>query len=363
MKNTFGNSLSITLFGESHGSAIGAVIDGIAPGILVDNDYVNAKLALRRPNGKISTARSEKDEVIFESGVYEGHTTGTPICLLIKNADTHSSDYTALAGKARPGHADYPAFCKYHGFEDARGGGHFSGRISAALVAAGALVQSALKTHGITIATHIYRLAGIQDKKIELAENLEELENAEFPLVDSSLETGMKAEILKAREDGDSVGGILETAVVGLPSGIGEPWFDSVESLLSHALFSVPAVKGVEFGDGFALADMRGSQSNDSYRIDEHGRTFTVTNHNGGIGGGITNGQPVVFRCAIKPTPSISRKQQTVDFVNIANTDIEIKGRHDPCIVHRARAVVDAVTALTLADMLTGRFGTDWLVR
>lgn len=363
MKNTFGNSLSITLFGESHGSAIGAVIDGIAPGILVDNDYINAKLALRRPNGKISTARSEKDEVIFESGVYEGHTTGTPICLLIKNADTHSSDYTALAGKARPGHADYPAFCKYHGFEDARGGGHFSGRISAALVAAGALVQSALKTHGITIATHIYRLAGIQDKKIELAENLEELENAEFPLVDSSLETGMKAEILKAREDGDSVGGILETAVVGLPSGIGEPWFDSVESLLSHALFSVPAVKGVEFGDGFALADMRGSQSNDSYRIDEHGRTFTVTNHNGGIGGGITNGQPVVFRCAIKPTPSISRKQQTVDFVNIANTDIEIKGRHDPCIVHRARAVVDAVTALTLADMLTGRFGTDWLVR
>lgn len=363
MKNTFGNSLSITLFGESHGSAIGAVIDGIAPGILVDNDYINAKLALRRPNGKISTARSEKDEVIFESGVYEGHTTGTPICLLIKNADTHSSDYTALAGKARPGHADYPAFCKYHGFEDARGGGHFSGRISAALVAAGALVQSALKTHGITIATHIYRLAGIQDKKIELAENLEKLENAEFPLVDSSLETGMKAEILKAREDGDSVGGILETAVVGLPSGIGEPWFDSVESLLSHALFSVPAVKGVEFGDGFALADMRGSQSNDSYRIDEHGRTFTVTNHNGGIGGGITNGQPVVFRCAIKPTPSISRKQQTVDFVNIANTDIEIKGRHDPCIVHRARAVVDAVTALTLADMLTGRFGTDWLVR
>lgn len=363
MKNTFGNALSVTLFGESHGEAIGAVIDGIAPGVKIDRDYINMKLSLRRPSGKISTARSEADEVIFESGVYNGHTTGTPICLLIKNADTHSSDYSALAGKARPGHADYPAFCKYHGFEDQRGGGHFSGRITAALVAAGAIVQGALKAHGITVATHIYRLAGVQDKKIEGETDIEAFENAKFPLIDQGIESEMKAEIMKAKQEDDSVGGILETAVVGIPKGVGEPWFDTVESLLSHALFSVPAVKGVEFGDGFALADMRGSQSNDAYRIDENGRAYTLTNHNGGIGGGITNGQPIIFRCAVKPTPSIAKAQQTVDYLNVCNTDIEIGGRHDPCIVHRARAVVDAVTALTVADMLTSRYGTDWLAR
>lgn len=363
MKNTFGSALSVTLFGESHGEAIGAVIDGIAPGVKIDREYINMKLSLRRPSGKISTARSEADEVIFESGVYNGHTTGTPICLLIKNADTHSSDYSALAGKARPGHADYPAFCKYHGFEDQRGGGHFSGRITAALVAAGAIVQSALKAHGITVVTHIYRLAGVQDKKFEGETDIEAFENAEFPLIEQELEGEMKAEIMKAKQEGDSVGGILETAVVGIPKGVGEPWFDTVESLLSHALFSVPAVKGVEFGDGFALADMRGSQSNDAYRIDENGKAYTLTNHNGGIGGGITNGQPIIFRCAVKPTPSIARAQQTVDYLNVCNTDIEIGGRHDPCIVHRARAVVDAVTALTVADMLTSRYGTDWLAR
>lgn len=363
MKNTFGNALTVTLFGESHGNAIGAVIDGIAPGIKIDTDYIETKTALRRPSGKISTARSEKDELIFESGVYDGHTTGTPICILIKNADTHSSDYASIAGKARPGHADFPAFCKYHGFEDARGGGHFSGRITAALVAAGAIVQSALRQKGIIIGTHISRLAGIDDDKMTPETDAAKLENAEFPLINQAQEEKMKAAIMQARVECDSVGGVLETAVIGVPKGVGEPWFDTVESLLSHALFSVPAVKGVEFGDGFALSDMRGSESNDAYRLDENGMAYTLTNHNGGIGGGITNGQPIVFRCAVKPTPSIAKKQQTVDFLNVCNTDIEIKGRHDPCIVHRARAVVDAVTALTLADMLTVRFGTDWLAR
>lgn len=363
MKNTFGNALTVTLFGESHGNAIGAVIDGIAPGIKIDTDYIETKMALRRPSGKISTARSEKDELIFESGVYDGHTTGTPICILIKNADTHSSDYASIAGKARPGHADFPAFCKYHGFEDARGGGHFSGRITAALVAAGTIVQSALRQKGIIIGTHISRLAGIDDDKMTPETDVMKLENAEFPLINQALEEKMKAAVMQARAECDSVGGVLETAVIGVPNGVGEPWFDTVESLLSHALFSVPAVKGVEFGDGFALSDMRGSESNDAYRLDENGMAYTLTNHNGGIGGGITNGQPIVFRCAVKPTPSIAKKQQTVDFLNVCNTDIEIKGRHDPCIVHRARAVVDAVTALTLADMLTVRFGTDWLAR
>ena len=363
MKNTFGNALTVTLFGESHGSAIGAVIDGIAPGIKIDKDYIEKKMSLRRPNSKISTARCEKDELIFESGIYDGHTTGTPICVLIKNADTHSSDYSELAGRARPGHADYPAFCKYHGFEDARGGGHFSGRITAALVAAGAIVQPALRRKGIIIGTHISRLAGINDEKINPEADVERLENAEFPLVDSTLEEKMKAAIMQAKAEGDSVGGVLETAVVGIPKGVGEPWFDTVEGLISHALFSVPAVKGVEFGDGFGLADMKGSESNDAYRIDENGRVYTLTNHNGGIGGGITNGQPIIFRCAVKPTPSIAKRQETVNFLDVANTDIEIKGRHDPCIVHRARAVVDAVTALTVADMLSVRYGTDWLAR
>ena len=360
MKNTFGNALTVTIFGESHGSAIGAVIDGIAPGVEVDTDYIDAKLSLRRPSGKISTARQEKDQYSILSGVYNGKTTGTPVCIMIPNADTHSKDYSALAGKARPGHSDYPAYEKYHGFEDARGGGHFSGRITAALVAAGALVQSALKQKGIYIGTHISRLGGVCDAKMCAESDVRKLEMIEFPVLDVVAGDKMQAAILAAREECDSIGGVLETAVVGMPAGVGEPWFDTVESVLSHALFSVPAIKGVEFGDGFALADMKGSQANDAYRIKD-GKIVTETNHMGGIGGGITNGMPIVFRCAVKPTPSIAQKQHTVDFIKGENADVEISGRHDPCIVHRARAVIDTVTALTLADMLSVRYGTDWL--
>ena len=361
MKNTLGNVLTVTLFGESHGAAIGAVIDGIAPGVKVDMDYINTKLALRRPSGKISTARREADPVQLVSGVYNGYTTGTPICILIPNADTHSKDYSELLGKARPGHSDYPAYCKYHGYEDSRGGGHFSGRITAALVAAGALVQAALKQKGIVIGTHISRLGGINDGEFDPAVHTALLENAEIPTVDEGAWERMQDSILAAREQGDSVGGVLETAVLGMPAGVGEPWFDTVESLLSHGLFSIPAVKGVEFGGGFALADMKGSEANDPYRISGDGAVTTLTNNNGGIGGGITNGQPLVFRCAVKPTPSISLPQQTVDFKRGENVELAIKGRHDPCIVHRARTVVDAVTALILADMLSLRYGTDWL--
>lgn len=362
MKNTFGNVLTVTLFGESHGAAIGAVIDGIAPGVEVDEQYIVAKLALRRPNGKISTARREGDQYQMLSGVYNGKTTGTPICIVIPNSDTHSKDYSELAGKARPGHSDYPAYMKYHGFEDARGGGHFSGRITAALVAAGALVQAALKQKGIYIGTHISRLGGITDAQMCPERDVKALEMIEFPVLDAAAGEQMQSAILAAREECDSIGGVLETAVVGMPAGVGEPWFDTLEGVLSHALFSVPAVKGVEFGDGFALSDMKGSESNDAYRAVD-GKIVTETNHMGGIGGGITNGMPVVFRCAVKPTPSISKAQKTVDFVNGENVDIEIKGRHDPCIVHRARAVVDAVTALALADMLALRYGTDWLAK
>lgn len=361
MKNTFGNHLTVTLFGESHGVAIGAVLDGLAPGIAVDEDRIRQMLALRRPNGAISTPRVETDTVEFLSGVVNGITTGTPLTLIIRNENTKSCDYTATQTVMRPAHADYPARCKYHGFEDTRGGGHFSGRITAALVAAGAIVLSALEKKGITVGTHIARCAGIPDRAFaDLADDIKTLSTAQFPALDETAAQQMQNAILAAKQDGDSVGGVLETAVVGLPAGVGEPWFDTFEGMLSHILFSVPAVKGVEFGDGFALADMRGSVANDPYRF-ENGKVVTATNRNGGITGGITSGMPVLFRTAIKPTPSIAKEQQTVDLATNANTTLSIKGRHDPAIVHRARVVVDAVTALCVADMLTGRYGTDYL--
>lgn len=361
MKNTFGSSVSLTLFGESHGAAIGAVIDGIAPGIKIDEDFIRSQLFLRRPVGLISTPRVEPDEFVIESGVFEGKTTGTPICILIPNVNTKSKDYSEIRSKARPGHADYTAYEKYHGFEDYRGGGHFSGRITAAVVAAGAIAISALRQKGINIGTHIARLAGIADRGFKDYESdIKKLSEMQFAVFDTAAAEKMKEEIIAAKNVGDSVGGVLETAVTGLPAGVGEPWFDSVESLLSHALFSVPAVKGVEFGGGFSLCDMRGSQANDPLRT-ENGKIFTLTNNNGGINGGITNGMPVVFRCAVKPTSTIHISQQTVDFINMENVDFLAGGRHDPCIVHRARIVVDSITALTLCDILSARFGTDWL--
>ena len=263
----------------------------------------------------------------------------------------------------RPGHADYPAQCKYHGYQDTRGGGHFSGRITAALVAAGAICHSALKTKGIEIGTHISRCAGIPDRSFgNLSEDIEILRDRVFPTLDERAGEQMQSAILAAKSDGDSVGGILETAIIGLPAGVGEPWFDTFESVLSHILFSVPAVKGVEFGDGFALADMRGSQANDPLRY-EDGKVVTVSNHGGGIGGGITNGMPVIFRCAIKPTPSIGKEQQTVDILEKQNATLGVKGRHDPAIVHRARIVMDAVAAIAVYDMLSGRFGTDFFAK
>ena len=361
MKNTFGNALSVTIFGESHGAAIGAVIDGLAPGLAVDEGFIRHQLSLRRPAGRISTARREADEFQILSGVYEGRTTGTPLCIVIPNADTKSGDYQTEI--ARPGHADYTAKCKYHGYQDARGGGHFSGRVTAALVAAGAILIPALKGKGITIGTHIARCAGVNDAPFafdesELKAQLLDLNEIPFAVIDASAGEQMQSAIDAARVEGDSVGGVLETAIVGLPAGIGEPWFDSVESLLSHALFSIPAVKGVEFGDGFALADRKGSEANDAFVV-EDGLVSTKTNHNGGINGGIANGMPVVFRCAIKPTPTIAKVQHTIDMKKKTNVEYGGRGRHDPCIVHRARVVVDSVAALVVADLLTQRYGTE----
>lgn len=372
MKNSFGNNLQITLFGESHGPFIGCVLDGLTPGIKIDEDFIRHQLSLRRPGGKISTARVEQDEFQIVSGAFNGFTTGTPLCILIPNTAQHSKDYSKTASLARPGHADYTAECKYHGFQDYRGGGHFSGRITAALVAAGAIVIPALAQKGILIGTHIKSCGGIKDidfagsdvtpdsiSTTTLNAQIKSLNEKTFAVLDDKAADLIQTEIEKIAAQGDSVGGVLETAIAGLPAGLGEPWFDSFESLLSHAIFSIPAIKGIQFGDGFDKVNGLGSEFNDSFRTDGN-KVYTLSNHNGGINGGITNGMPVIFRTAVKPTPSIYKEQQTIDFKKNQNADFIIEGRHDPAIIHRARVVQDSVTALVAADVLLGRFGTDY---
>ena len=362
MKDTFGQSVSITLAGESHGAGIVAILSGIAPGIPVDEDFIAKQLTKRRPFGTISTARQEADRFEILSGVFGGFTTGTAIAILIRNEDAESKNYSELASTARPGHADYSAQCKYHGFQDYRGGGHFSGRTTAGIVAAGAICLLALNKKGIKIGTHIAECAKIPDRAFSDTEkDIDSLSDKLFAVLDEEAGKKMEEAILSAKAKGDSVGGILETAITGVPAGIGEPYFDSIESQLAHMLFSIPAVKGVEFGDGFNMAKMLGREANDAFYIAENEKISTKTNHNGGINGGISNGCDITFRCAIKPTPSVSLEQQTVDFINKENKTIEIKGRHDPAIIHRARAVVDSAAAIVLCDILAQRYGTDWL--
>ena len=361
MKNSFGNALSVTLFGESHGEAIGAVIDGISPGIKVSDEYIKEKLARRRPSGKISTSRIEADEYRIISGVFNGYTTGTPLTIIIENTNKKSSDYSALVNNPRPSHADHTADVKYHGYQDYRGGGHFSGRITAALVAVGAILQSALEAKGISVGTHIKSLKGILDRGFEkYDEDVALLSRRPFPTLSESAEAEMKALAERIAEDGDSVGGVLETAVIGLPAGIGEPWFDTLEGMLAHALFSIPAIKGVEFGLGFGFGNALGSEANDPFIYDGD-RIITETNNSGGINGGISDGMPIIFSSAVRPTPSIFKEQKTVDKTAGENTTLKIHGRHDPMIIHRAAPVVDAVTAIVLSDMLITKFGTDYL--
>ena len=361
MKNTFGQSVSVTLFGESHGEAVGAVLDGLSAGVPVDEEYIKLKLSLRRPSDGLSTARREPDDFQIVSGAYRGFTTGTPLCILIPNTRQNSEDYDENAFIPRPGHADLTGFYKYNGFEDRRGGGHFSGRLTAALVAAGAVAQTALKRKGVKIGTHIARIADVKDRPFgDLKRDLETLETLLFAALDEEVASQMKARILEEKARLDSVGGVLETAVTGLPKGVGEPFFDTLEGVLSHALFAVPAVKGVEFGAGFGFASMTGREANDGMRM-ENGEVTFLSNHNGGVLGGISTGAPLLFRVCVKPTPSIGSLQQSVDLRAGINAELTVKGRHDPCIVHRARAVTDAVTALTLCDLLALRFGTDFL--
>ena len=371
MKNTFGSDLSLTIFGESHGKAIGAVLDGMAAGVPVDEEFLAACMDKRRARGDgLSTPRVEADAVQFLSGVVNGHTTGTAIALMIENQNTRSGDYAKTADLLRPGHADYTAYAKYHGFQDARGGGHFSGRVTAALVAGGAVVLGALNRAGIDITTHIAECAGIADTRFalddaaQLSAQVEALASKPegFAVLDETVEEPIKAAIRAAGAEGDSVGGMLETAILGLPAGIGEPYFDSVESEIAHLAFSIPAVKGIEFGTGFGFADLKGSEANDAFRM--KGNTIvTATNHNAGVNGGISNGMPVVFRTAVKPTPSIYKEQETVDYLAKQDAPLSIQGRHDPCIVPRAAIVQTCAAALAVGDLLTARYGTAWMER
>ncbi len=360
MKNTFGTSMTISLFGESHGQMIGAVLDGIKPGIKVDDECIKEALRRRRPSGKISTSRIENDEYKIVCGVYNGYTTGTPICILIPNTNTHSGDYSRLYDLPRPSHADYTANVKYHGYQDYRGGGHFSGRITAAIVAAGALTSSFLRNKGIRIATHISRLHGVADREFSsnILTDIDILESAVFPTLSVQSGEKMIEEIEKARLLSDSVGGTLETVISGIPCGVGEPWFDTLEGVISHAVFSVPAVKGIEFGLGFGFGEIYGSEANDPFDTDGE-RIFTKTNNNGGINGGISNGMPILFRTAIKPTPSIFKEQASVRISTMKSEALTLEGRHDPAVIHRAAPVIDAITAIAVYDMLSVRYGTD----
>jgi chorismate synthase len=347
--NVWGNKLKLSIFGESHGKAIGIVVDGLPPGERIDMAEVAREMSRRAPGrGDLSTARTEKDEVEILSGVNENRTTGFPVCGVIYNVDARSSGYDA---KLRPGHADWTAFLKYGGFADMRGGGHFSGRLTAPLVFAGSLAKQVLSRRGVEIYARIVSIGEISDPRAPSSpEEYRALSRGDFPASPSAAEA-MRQEIGSSREEEDSVGGIVEAVAFGLPGGLGEPFFGSMESSIASLLFSVPAVKGVEFGDGFRLAAMRGSSANDALRVDE-GKITARTNHNGGILGGITNGMPVTVRAAIKPTPSIARPQESVDAATMEETTLRIAGRHDPCIVPRAAPVVEACVTLCALDAL-----------
>ncbi len=360
MSSTYGQQLKLSIFGQSHGEAIGVTLDGFPAGMVIDMDHLRTEIARRAPGQSLlTTARKEPDAPEFLSGVLNGRTTGQPICILIRNTNQRSRDYGNGVDLVRPGHADYTGHVRYFGFEDWRGGGSFSGRLTAPLVAVGALCSQWLAGQGVTIACHIQRLGDVRDASfMEAAPHADYsyLKQMHLPVLTEGVDAQMEAAAMAARNDGDSIGGVIECMVTGLPAGLGAPFFDSVESQISHLLFSVPAVKGVEFGEGFGFAAMRGSQANDAFRMAEE-RVVTETNHSGGVNGGITNGMPVIFRCVIRPTPSIAQKQQTVSLKTGENAELEIHGRHDPCILPRAVPVIEAMTAIAMLDMWKERQG------
>ena len=353
MSSFFGQQLRLALFGQSHGEAIGITMDGFPAGMTIDMERVAAEMQRRAPGrSSLTTPRKEADVPEILSGVMDGRTTGQPICAVIRNTNTRSADYGEGVDLLRPGHADYTGHVRYFGFEDWRGGGHFSGRLTAPIVFAGALCSQWLEQQGISIVSHIQQLGRVKDASLMDCENVDaaELKKMHLPVLRKGVDAEMEQEAMAALQAQDSVGGVIECRIDGLPAGLGAPFFDSVESVLSHLLFSVPAVKGVEFGVGFGFAALRGSQANDPFCM-EDGKVVTATNHSGGVQGGITNGMPVIFRCAVRATPSIAKTQQTVSLRAGENAEINIHGRHDPCILPRAVPVIEAVAAIGVMEL------------
>lgn len=356
MSSTYGDKIKISVFGESHGNGIGVVIDGLPSGQKIDMDKVLVQMSRRAPGNDITaTVRKESDLPQIMSGMLNGTLTGAPLCAVINNTNTKSSDYGNIMNCPRPGHSDYTAYVKYNGFNDIRGGGHFSGRITAPVVFAGAICRQLLECSGIKIAAHINSIGNVCDTRfnpVNIDEKLiDKLNNSPFALINSDVESAMRQEVELARKSLDSVGGTIECAITGIQAGVGEPMFDGVEGVIAKAVFGIPAIKGIEFGKGFELAKMRGSQSNDPFEYKD-GKVITTTNNCGGILGGITNGMPVVFTAAVKPTPSISQKQKSVDLQKKQNAVLEVHGRHDPCIVPRAVPVIEAVAAISVINLM-----------
>lgn len=356
MSMTYGNRIKMTVFGQSHSDAIGVTIEGLPSGIKLDMDFINAFLKRRAPGqNAYSTPRKEEDKPVFISGVVDGKTVGSPVTAIIENKNTKSSDYEKLRNLPRPSHADFTAFIKENGKNDIRGGGSFSGRMTAPLVIAGAIAMQILNEKGIFIGAHIDRIHGIFDDRfsdINVSKtDFFNVQSKSFPVINDEKGREMIDEILKAKAEKDSVGGVIECAVTGLNAGTGEPMFDGLENIISRAIFAIPAVKGIEFGNGFECADLFGSENNDEFTINNK-KIETVTNNHGGILGGISSGMSIVFRVAVKPTPSIGRPQKTVNLETMTKETLEIGGRHDPCIVPRAVPVVEAVTAFALLDMI-----------
>lgn len=362
MGSTWGNQLKISVFGESHGKGIGVVIDGFPAGFEYNLDFIDQELSRRAPGQSLlTTGRREEDKPIILSGILESRTTGAPICMMVQNTDTQSKDYENLRTVPRPSHSDYTGQVRYCGSNDIRGGGHFSGRLTAPVVFAGALCKDFLKkVHNVEIGSHIYSIGNVCDKPFDLVsvdnELLSRLQRETLPLIDHDAEESMKEIVEKARMSLDSVGGVIECAVTGVAAGIGSPMFQNVESRMASILYGIPAVKGVEFGLGFTISEKHGSEVNDCY-IREDGAVRTRTNNNGGILGGITTGMPIVARVAIKPTPSIGREQSTLNLETGNEEKLQIHGRHDPCIAMRAPVVVEAAVAIAMMDMYLEAYG------
>ncbi len=358
MSSTYGQMLKIAIFGQSHAPAIGVTIDGLPAGLPVDEDALHRFLARRAPgNGAFATKRKEPDVPELLCGVTDGHTCGAPITAIIRNTNQRSRDYSDLYDKPRPSHADYPAQMKYGGWQDVAGGGHFSGRLTAPLCIAGGICMQVLSRLGITVRAHIASIGSVRDRAFDPMGTdagtpaFEALAASTFPVLDAEAEQQMRDCIEAARKSADSVGGVVECIVTGMPVGVGDPMFDGLENRIASIVFGIPAVKGLEFGSGFACAEMRGSAHNDAYTMRD-GQVVTETNRHGGILGGISTGMPVVFRAAFKPTASIGQKQQTVSLSRQENAELTIVGRHDPCIVPRAVPVVEAAAAIAMVDAL-----------